>query len=413
MRKRFRVSGSDDKHRQLQMAWNLAAYVWSYAVRRGPSAVYRRMQFLKDRRRVIAEAHVANGFLVAVQTAGGIGDQVIIARLLRDVSAQFPDMRFDVFSNDLGITRWAFGKNPSFRQAYIDSLFATAVANYDYAVAVSDTITEFSNRSEKGRSQRQGFEALLDRATLYNKANEDIFSLGSRGRTIQAIRLVCDNATRHTALHHIAGIAYGGDEMAMECDPALLQATGIDRHKYITIHTGFGTDQVTLGRRSTKCYPHFDAVIALMRTKRPELVFVQLGARNSEPLMEADFRLLGNTTMPQVGALSAGAVLHMDNESGLVHIARCFGTRSCVVFGPTNPDYFNYEANVAIRPSACGGCWWITQDWMNLCPRGFAAPICTDWSSPGKVCDVALQMLAQDGPIEQNIIPLQQILGDS
>lgn len=383
--------------------------MWFYVVRRGPRAVYRRIQVLKDRQRVIADARVEKGFLVAIQTSGGIGDQIIIARLLRDASTQFPDMRFDVFSNDLVVTRWAFGKNTSFRQAYIDSLFMTAIGKYDYAVAVSDTITESSTRSKEGSSDRQGFEALLDRAALYNKSNEDIFSLGSRGRTFQAIRLVCDNATRHTALHHIAGIAYGGDEMAMECDPALLQASGIGRRKYITVHTGFGTDQITTGRRSTKCYPHFDAVIALMRTKCPELAFVQLGARNSEPLMEVDFRLLGNTTMPQVGALLAGAALHMDNESGLVHIARCFGTRSCVVFGPTNPDYFNYQANVAIRPPVCGGCWWVTQDWMSLCPRGFAVPICTDWSTPEKVCDAALQMLAHDGPAEQSVIPLQQI----
>jgi ADP-heptose:LPS heptosyltransferase len=395
MRKSVDVSSSGPAHRRLKMAWNFVAYRWFYLARRGPKAVYRRMRFLKDRRRVIAEAQVGSGFLVAVQMAGGIGDQIIIARFLRDVSAQFPGMHFDIFSNDLGVTRWAFGKNPSFRQAYIDSLFTTAADRYDYAVVVSDTVTDFSKPRQK-EDERQGFGGLLDRVTAYNNANQDIFSLGARSRTIQAIRLVCENAPRHRALHHIAGIAYGGDEMAMDSDPSLLKASEIQGRKYVTVHTGFGTDQVTVGRRATKCYPHFDAVIALMRSRHPELVFVQLGARNSAPLVEADVRLLGDTTMPQVGALLAAAALHLDNESGLVHIARCFSTQSCVVFGPTNPDYFGYEANAAIRPVACGGCWWVTPDWMNSCPRGFAEPICTDLSSPETVCDAALQMLAHD-----------------
>jgi hypothetical protein len=29
-------------------------------------------------------------------------------------------MHFDIFSNDLGVTQWAFGKNPSFRRAATD-----------------------------------------------------------------------------------------------------------------------------------------------------------------------------------------------------------------------------------------------------------------------------------------------------
>ena len=385
------VPAAGNKRRPLQFGWNGLVYLWFYILRRGPRAAQRRFQILKNRRRVIKEAHVESGFLIAVHIAGGIGDQIIIARFLRDVASVFPDMYFDVFSNDLTTTKWAFGGNSSFRATYIDSLFSSAHMNYDYSIEISDTVTPISSRIEAAGA-RESFAALLHRAKLYNEANNDIFALGSQARTLQAIRLVCDNATRHTALHHIAGVAYGGDRMSLDQDLTIRRTSGIEGRIYITVHTGFGTDQVTVGRRSTKCYPHFDSVIALMRAKRPELVFVQLGARNSEPLAQADIRLLGSTSMPQVAALLAGAALHMDNESGLVHIARCFGTRSCVVFGPTNPDYFGYEANVAIRPPACGGCWWVTDDWMNLCPRGFAAPICTEWIAPEVVSNSALML---------------------
>jgi ADP-heptose:LPS heptosyltransferase len=391
----------DDK--QLRAVWSHLVYLWCYLLRRGPQAVRRRLEVLKNGRTVITQAHVETGFLAAVHISGGIGDQIVIARFLRDVAAQFPEIRFDIFSNDLPTTRWAFGENPSFRNAYIDSLFSMAQGKYDYALEIADTLTRVS----RGAGTQERFDVLLHRADRYNEANKETFALGSRGRNVQAVGLVCANVKRHTALHHITGIAYGGDQMAMETDPMLLRAHGIQARRYITVHNGFGTNQVTVGRRSTKCYPHFDTVISLMRLRHPKLVFVQLGARNSEPLRGADIRLLGASTMPQVGALLAGAALHLDNESGLVHIARCYGTRSCVVFGPTNPDYFGYEANVAVRPAACGGCWWTTNDWMNSCPRGFAAPICTDRSEPDAVAKAAVDMLADACPLAEIIEPVE------
>jgi hypothetical protein len=84
VRKSVDVSSFGLAHRRLITARNFVAYLWFYLARLGPKAVYRRIRFLKDRQRVIAEAQVGNGFLVAVQIAGGIGDQIIIARFLRD-----------------------------------------------------------------------------------------------------------------------------------------------------------------------------------------------------------------------------------------------------------------------------------------------------------------------------------------
>ena len=78
---------------------------------------------------------------------------------------------------------------------------------------------------------------------------------------------------------------------------------------------------------------------------------------------------------PEYGPLR-GAIFHLDNEGGLVHLASAMGTRSCVVFGPTSSRYFGYPGNVNVDPGFCGGCWWITETWMNHCPRGFATARC-------------------------------------
>jgi hypothetical protein len=88
------------------------------------------------------------------------------------------------------------------------------------------------------------------------------------------------------------------------------------------------------------------------------------------------------------------AARHIDNEGGLVHLARCFGTRSTVVFGPTPIDYFGYEENQNIPPSAYGGCWFITESWMSHCPRGFATPICTE-QEPATIARMILAGIPQ------------------
>jgi hypothetical protein len=66
-------------------------------------------------------------------------------------------------------------------------------------------------------------------------------------------------------------------------------------------------------------------------------------------------------------------------------MAACLGTRSCVLFGPTDADYFGYPQNINMRPGCCGGCWWTTDSWMDQCPRGFASAPCMDSIPPEDV----------------------------
>jgi hypothetical protein len=65
-----------------------------------------------------------------------------------------------------------------------------------------------------------------------------------------------------------------------------------------------------------------------------------------------------------------------------VHIARTLGVKSCVIFGPTSIDYFAYPDNINIRPTLCGGCWWINSTWMDACPRGFEMAPCMSTQKP-------------------------------
>jgi ADP-heptose:LPS heptosyltransferase len=155
---------------------------------------------------------------------------------------------------------------------------------------------------------------------------------------------------------------------------------------------------VVSNERATKCYPHFDQVIASLRTSHPDVTFVQIGIHTSEKIESVDISLLGKTSLPEATGLIRGALFHIDNEGGLVHLAAAMGTRSCVVFGPTSSRYFGYPANINVDPGFCGGCWWITETWMNHCPRGFTTARCMTEQPAVVVARAARALFPHNGP---------------
>jgi hypothetical protein len=200
---------------------------------------------------------------------------------------------------------------------------------------------------------------------------------------------------RHTFPHFLAKIPYGGDRLELSTSASCLHQHGLQPGSYVTIHNGFDPGFVISGRRATKCYMYFDEVVKHLKELFPELVFVQIGAETSEPLLECDINLLGKTTLPEAAGLLQNALIHLDNESGLVHLASCLGTRAVVVFGPTPSAYFHYEGNAAIEPAVCGNCWWITRTWMDACAKGFAEPVCMTKQQPMTVANAAVALISE------------------
>jgi ADP-heptose:LPS heptosyltransferase len=194
----------------------------------------------------------------------------------------------------------------------------------------------------------------------------------------------------------MAGIGYGGDRLPIAVDDVAFVQHGLRPAGYVTLHNGFDPRFFTQNDRATKCYPHFGEVARLLKQRWPGLTIVQLGTRTSERVADADLNLIGATTLPQAAGLIAHARLHIDNEGGLVHLARCLGVTCCVVFGPTPASYFGYAGNINIEPTFCGGCWWMTETWMDTCPRGFAAPRCMSEQDPRVVASSIVRFLAAE-----------------
>ncbi|MBS1084497.1 glycosyltransferase family 9 protein [Gluconobacter kondonii] len=335
---------------------------------------------------------------LAVTVVGGVGDLLVTARFLRDMTAAVGPFSFDVFCAQPKLSDWIFSGISGFRESRFDAMahIGSVGSAYDAHLKINQTVTVLEG-SVKSAMFRQNSALLTTLKTIEDSARKLKVYVDNQPRLDNGIGHVAvySNASRCDFLHHMAAIPYGGDAYDIPADSDVIDRFSLKGKQWITVHNGFDTQFVVSGERATKCYPHFAAIIAQMKQARPDLLIVQIGTSNSEKLAGVDYDLIGKTTLREVGALLRGATLHLDNESGLVHLAACLGTRSVVVFGPTPADYFGYRTNVNITPIHCGGCWWIDDLWMDRCPRKLSVPECTYTLPPADVATKALDALAE------------------
>ena len=331
---------------------------------------------------------------LALVFTGGLGDLLILSRFVRDLQARIGLFRFDLFCSAPGLATWALRGIASFHAAHHDILFDHLAGEYDVALRVSQFVLVYRVPTTEAALRQHGELAnVVGTIERYRPRIETYVAHHPWMDNGLARAAVAEGQTRRTYLHHIAGLRYGGDALAVPFDRGAVARFGLTPKQYVTIHNGFDTGFPISGRRATKCYPHFGAVVAQLKAALPHLTFVQVGVGTSEPIPECDRSLVEKTNLDEVAALLRGALLHMDNEGGLVHLARCLGTRSVVVFGPTPSDYFGYPDNINVDPSFCGNCWWLARTWMDSCVQGYGEARCMTDQDPRVVAERTLAAL--------------------
>jgi len=200
---------------------------------------------------------------------------------------------------------------------------------------------------------------------------------------------------RHTFLHEMLGLEYGGDRLELGVDAAGCQKFGLAPRRYITIHDGWDAHFKIAASRPTKAIPPatLAEIVAGLKKARPDLGIVQIGGKTGKIIPGVDYNLKGKTSFAQSMDILAGACLHVDSESGLVHLAACLGVKCAVLFGPTNAAWFGYAQNANILPKQCGNCWWSTDTWMEACPIGHEQPVCTASIRVHEVVERAVALL--------------------
>jgi hypothetical protein len=327
---------------------------------------------------------------IAIRLRGGIGDHIVGARLLRDLQAAAGHFDFDVYTPRIPVASWLLSNLPGYKGCYYDQyLWRPAHPDYPLAIEVNQLFLPIFESADWIVISRQ-FPKL---AEICHRAGERLEALEPCARYHPFLDghlariAVFMGATRSNFMHHLCGIEYGGDRLSLkidECTPAKFRLAG---KRYITISNGFDAFFNSRTERATKVYPHSEPLARLIKSRFPELTIVQIGSDTSVPLPSADMNLINSTSLSEAAALLKYSELHIDSEGGLVHIAACVGTKSCVLFGPTDPHYFGYSGNINIGPATCGNCYWINNAWMNECIKGFDKPACLDQLAPAGILE--------------------------
>jgi hypothetical protein len=375
--------------------WKVVAYFLERLYSRGQSALASR--WLKLRSRLLRGAgnrgwpwqsagdDHTDTLTYAIRITGGLGDALIIARLARDLQAELGSPQFDVYFQSPEAIEPFFRSIPGFRESLHVDAFPAVVGQYGFALLANQFVTFAKEHLNSQLLSRKAPKVLqfVAHAESARKSIEKYIAVHPALDGAFADIAAPQGYKRHTYLHEMLGLRYSGDRLDIPVDPQLPSQLGLDVGKYITVHDGWDTKAKLMSDRPMKALPQrtWMEVVAEIKARRPDIQIVQLGGPTGGDIEGVDVNLKRKLTFLQSVSVLAKSLLHIDTESGLVHVAASLGLRSVVVFGPTNVEWFSYPQNVNIAPKLCGNCWWVTDSWLDVCAAGHPVPVCTSRQS--------------------------------
>ena len=344
----------------------------------------------------------------------GIGDAIVAIRFLRDFAnfVSNESIVFDIFYRTPDSIKFIAAALPNARRVLNLPDYTLMSKFYDIDLRLNTFFIkeEINEASRKKLSDK--FPAVLEiigniktnQHHLEKYIKTRPFSEGILSDAVTAMGL-----SRATYLNNIAGIANnidtanndasnnrkniinGASLLNIDREPAAVSKFNLQGVKFITVHDGWDENTKTKTGSATKSYPpqKWQELVSMLKHEFPEYTVVQLGGLgNGSDITDIDLNLRGKTTLNKAASLLSASSLHIDADSGLVHIAVSLGTPCAVLFGPTNAEYCSYSRfpnYITVTPRLCGNCWWSSDGWMEACPRGLNAPECMYSIEPADV----------------------------
>lgn len=146
--------------------------------------------------------------------------------------------------------------------------------------------------------------------------------------------------------------------------------------EYITFSYGNGASSNEDKSHVSKQWPlkYYEEYVKLFKKKYPTKKIVQIGDKNSVSVKGVD-RVFFGLNLEIVKHILKNSILHLDIESGLVHVATQIGTKCIVLFGPTPVDLLGYPQNMNITAGSCQNCAGM-YDNLYRCARDMSEPEC-------------------------------------
>ena len=149
--------------------------------------------------------------------------------------------------------------------------------------------------------------------------------------------------------------------------------------EYVVFNYGSDRKGLNDDAVSAKVWPleYYSRLAKLFKSQYPRISLVQIGLRDTPKISGMDKYIFGES-IELIKYVLKNAMLHVDCEGGMVHLATQLGTKCVVLFGPTPIKYYAYRDNINILSEVCSNCSWLSMDFYS-CYRKLEKPECM-WS---------------------------------
>ena len=342
-------------------------------------------------------AFESNKISVAFYSLSGLGDVVIARKVLTALIELAPDCVVDFFCVTEAHKSFAsafYGdiKNLN-RILNYQKFYKQTLTEYDMALGVGGChliSLEQANIRKLQKKAPKLFDALV-KVSEYNRQfnfNPNFWETVALHNMIAAEIL---NKNCYSFLSCDGALPIRDDKVTIPLLTAYKpKFDALKLGRYITIYSNVGRNEA---RPKVKTWPikYFIKYVARMKKIFPQLEIVQCGGRGDIKIENAD-RHIFDADLELVKHVLKNSLLHVDCESGLVHLATQLGTKCLVLFGPTDEKYYGFKENLNIVSDVCRPCVWAWDD-GNKCLRGAKEPPCMLSITPQLVCEVTCNYL--------------------
>lgn len=281
---------------------------------------------------------------------GGIGDAVMLGYLCRAIARKYPDSTIDAFVRDPHQAQLFMFDYPQIRGNYSSLGWGETVGKHKNDF---DIIYEFRHYPYA----RYKYNPKLNRP--FDKTKYDNWQIAS----IDIIQNWNSQVFKYYAQQTDLDIVDSDLKINLkEVSPNYLKKYKLPEN-YITIHAGCDSGVGIMKLWETKKWE-----VLIARLKADNIPIIQLGTKEESTLPGARKVVVDN--LINLSYILVNSKLHVDNEGGMVHLAHAVGTKSIVLFGPTNPTLYGYPDNENIYKDVCPTCWWNTGNWSKKCKNG-------------------------------------------
>lgn len=311
-----------------------------------------------------------------------LGDHVISLKLYQAIISLIDNGCIDILSYNSDIAKTVYynqqylGSINQIREAQIDNRM---IEKYDFALEFGFEPKLLCCNLHRLSMLAPDLAAVAERMLDYQKWNGVDLPEGVYENGIHMNRAKFLGKNRFSLLGCVEGLDISDQKVKLYIDgrfQSRFDALKL-RPPYITFACGAGGSPD--GKlQQTKSWPkkNYEELIHMVKAEYGNISIVQIGKDNRFAVNGAD-RYVFNEEIGTVEYILKNSLLHVDCESGLVHLATQLGTKCVVMFGPTPIWFFGYEDNINIPPKECGGCKDLVPDWFFRCFR-YESPKCME-----------------------------------